>query len=481
MTTWLVLVPSLLGVALPTWFVFLPFLVLVLVFLKIAAMLILSRRYHKRRAWIREGGPLPATVTVVVPAYNEELTIGNALHSLEPQTFSGLEVLVVDDGSKDNTAVVATEIAKTMSVPTRVLSKPNGGKADALNFGLASSRTEIVLCVDADSALAPDAVERLEEPFADPSVGGVGGCVKIANRSTILGRLQAMEYITSLSLLRAAFAELEAVQILSGPISAFRAADLRLLGGYSEDTVVEDFDVTVAMHKAGHKVLFHPGAIAYTEGPQTMRDFLKQRHRWTFGGFQVMKKHRTALFTGRIGRLSRIGLPYILIFPWLNVLTSFVLLVLVVDSILIGDPLPIILFVALLWVITLTLDLYALHLAGEDKRLALWGLVIPLSYEHVIAYVTLRAGVLFLLRRETRWGELQRQGGNALPVGIYDFVGIPPEEFVSHDDGDPAQRAERPLHRAGAKGVIEGGTPTAWVLAAILASVVIIIVLKLLS
>jgi cellulose synthase/poly-beta-1,6-N-acetylglucosamine synthase-like glycosyltransferase len=184
------------------------------------------------------------------------------------------------------------------------------------------------------------------------------------------------------------------------------------------------------MHKAGHKVLYHPWAFAYTEGPQTVRDFLRQRHRWTYGGFQVMKKHRKALFTGRMGRLSRIGLPYILIFPWVNVLNSFLFVALVVDSILIGSPLPLVLYFAALWVWTLTLDLYALHVARENRRLALWGLLMPLSYEHLIAYATLRAGARFLLRREARWGKMQRQGGNALPVGIYDFVGIPPEDFV---------------------------------------------------
>jgi cellulose synthase/poly-beta-1,6-N-acetylglucosamine synthase-like glycosyltransferase len=364
-----------------------------------------------------------------VPAYNEELTVGNALHSLEPQTFAGLEILVVDDGSTDNTAAVATEIAQTMTVPTRVLSKPNGGKADALNFGLAYSRTEIVLCVDADSALAPDAVERVVEPFADPSVGGVGGYIKIADRSSVIGRLQAVEYIAGLSLLRAAFAELESIQILSGPISAFRAADLRLLGGYSDDTVVEDFDVTVALHEAGHRVLFHPGAIAYTEGPQTLREFVRQRHRWAFGCFQVLHKYRKGLFTRRLGRLGWVGLPYILISPWVNVLTSFMLLGALVYSILTGAPLEFLLTAALLGILYMTLDLYALRMAREDKRLALWGLLIPLSYEHVLSYVTLRAGIRFLLGRQARWDKLQRRGGNALPANIYDFVGIPPQDF----------------------------------------------------
>lgn len=409
-----------------------PILAFGFLLLKVTTMVILARRYYKRRAWITEGGPMPATVTVIVPAYNEEVTIGNALHSLEPQTFAGLEVLVVDDGSTDNTAAVATEIAQTMSVPTRVLSKPNGGKADALNFGLAHSRAEVVLCVDADSALAPDAVECVVEPFADPAVGGVGGFVNISDRSSLLGRLQAMEYIASLTLLRASFAELESIQILSGPISAFRADDLRLVGGYSDDTIVEDFDVTVAMHAAGHKVLFHPGAIAYTEGPQTMRDLVKQRHRWTTGCFQVLKKHRKALFTrryGRMGRLSRFGLPYLLVFPWINVLTSVLVLAAAVDSVLTRSLGPVLLALAVVFILTFTLNLYALQLAGEDKRLAFWGLLIPLTYEHVISSVTVRAGVEFLLRREARWGELQRTGSNALPVGIYDFVGTPPEEY----------------------------------------------------
>jgi cellulose synthase/poly-beta-1,6-N-acetylglucosamine synthase-like glycosyltransferase len=442
MPTWFDHTPGLFGVSLPAWLVFLPILAVAFLVLKVGTMVILGRRYYKRRAWVTEGGPIPATVTVIVPAYNEELGIGNTLQSLEQQTFPGLEVLVVDDGSTDLTVTVANEVARTMNVPTRVLSKPNGGKADALNFGLASSRTEIVLCVDADSALAPDAVERIVESFANPSVGGVGGIVRIANRSSFLGRLQAIEYIAGLMLLRACFAQLDSMQILSGPISAFRAADLKLIGGYSEDTVVEDFDVTVAMHKAGHRVLFHPGAVSYTEGPQTVRDLVKQRKRWTYGCFQVLKKHRRALFTGQMRRLSRIGLPYILIFPWIDVLTQLLFWATLVYCILAESPLTFLLFVAVLCILTFSLNLYAVHLGGEDKRLAFWGMLIPLTYQHLIAFVTLRTGIQFLLRREARWDKLSRHGGNALPadiganalpVGIYDFVGIPPEQFVSLD------------------------------------------------
>jgi cellulose synthase/poly-beta-1,6-N-acetylglucosamine synthase-like glycosyltransferase len=400
----------------PTWFSIIAYSVLAVLAVKVAATCLLARRYHRERAWEAPRHLQPTSASVIVPAYNEELTLANCLASLDRQTFDGLEIIVVDDGSTDGTEELARQLAGTMRTPTRVLSKPNGGKASALNFGLAHAAGDVVICVDADSILAPDAVAHIVEPFGNPAIGAVGGIVKVANDTTLLGRQQALEYISGLSIQRAAFAQVDSIQVLSGAISAFRATDLRGIGGYSPDTIVEDFDVTLAIQRAGHRAVLHPKAVAYTEGPLTIRDLLRQRHRWTYGGFQVLGKYRSTLFTDRMGLLSRVGLPYFLLFPWVDVLVSALFIVTAGYAVLSGSISEYLVVFGVLSLVALGLNTYALHLAGEPRRLAFWGLVQPLGYAHLLTFATARAGVHYVLRREARWHKLQRAGANVVMV-----------------------------------------------------------------
>ncbi len=401
----------------PTWLRVLGLMVLAIMLVKAAVIVVLARRYHARGTRdLRVKTPITPRVTVIVPAHNETATIGNCLQGLAQQTYAPLDVLVVDDGSSDCTSEAAEQAAAGLAdrVPIAVARKGNGGKASALNFGLLMTAADIVVCVDADSVLAPDAIERIIEPFADPSVGAVGGMVKIANSGTILGGQQAMEYIGGLALQRSAFAELDSVQVLSGANSAFRRDVLREIGGYSSDTLVEDFDVTVAVHAAGHRVTLQPDSVAYTEGPLNLSDLTKQRYRWTYGGFQVLAKYRAALFTGRFGRLSRLGLPYSLIFPWIDVLGSALFVAMLVFSLATGGILVHGAYLAAMSAINLAMYLFALSLTGDRKRLALWGLLSPLFYSHVLTSTTARAGWGYLAKKQAFWQSLARGGSNVL-------------------------------------------------------------------
>ncbi|MCU0299377.1 MAG: glycosyltransferase family 2 protein [Candidatus Nanopelagicales bacterium] len=401
----------------PTWLATLSVILLAIMLIKAAGTVVLARRYHRRRAWDAVAyEPVSPRVTVIVPAYNERSTIANCLEGLSQQTYPHVDVLVVDDGSTDDTSEVAERagVALDSRVPINVTRKGNGGKASALNYGVLMTAADVVVCVDADSVLAPDAIARIVEPFADPSVGAVGGMVKVANSRTVLGRQQAMEYIAGLTLQRAAFAELDSVQVLSGAISAFRRDVLKGFGGYSRDTIVEDFDITVAVQASGHRVVLHPEAVAYTEGPLNLGDLSKQRYRWTFGGFQVLRKYRSVLFTDTYGRLSRFGLPYFLIFPWFDVLVSVLFATTLVYALTTGGLLAFAIYLGVMSLISLAMNLYALHLTREPRRLALWGLLTPLFYAHVLTWTTARAGWGYLTKKSAEWDSLERGGHNVL-------------------------------------------------------------------
>lgn len=398
----------------PLWLTLPAVLLLVVVLVRTIATVALAISYHRSRVWRVAGrqGRTGLSVSVIVPAFNEAVTIETCLRSLAGQTYNRLDVLVVDDGSTDGTAETVTQtITRLGGTPhVSLVRKSNGGKASALNTGIGMTSSDVVVCVDADSVLAPDAIERIIEPFEDRAVGAVGGVVKVADSGTLLGRQQAMEYIAGLGLQRAAFARIDAVQVLPGAISAFRRDALRCVGGYSSDTVVEDFDATVAVQAAGYRAVVHPRAVAHTEAAATLSDLLKQRRRWAYGAFQVLGKYRAALFTHEIGPLSRLGLPYFLIFPWVDVAVSVIFAAGLATSAATGRLAQFAAYLLITSVIMLTLNVLAIRMARESSRLLWYGCLQPFFYAHVLTFATLAAGISYAMGRSARWDKLERRG-----------------------------------------------------------------------
>ena len=403
----------------PPWLTLLTALLLVVVLARTIATVALAISYHRSRVWqvADRQGPTGLSVSVIVPAFNEAVTIETCLRSLAGQTYDKLDVLVVDDGSTDETAErVTATITRIGGTPhVSLVRKSNGGKASALNTGIGMTSSDVVVCVDADSVLAPDAIERIVEPFEDRAVGAVGGVVRVADCGTLLGRQQAMEYVAGLGLQRAAFARIDAVQVLPGAISAFRRDVLRSVGGYSADTVVEDFDATVAVQAAGFRAVVHPRAVAHTEGAATLSDLVKQRRRWAYGAFQVLGKYRRTLFTDEIGPLSRLGLPYFLIFPWVDVAVSALFVAGLATSAAAGRLAQFAVYLLITSVIVLALNVLAIRLARESLRLLWYGSMQPFFYAHVLTFATVAAGVSYAMGRSARWDKLERRGLSANP------------------------------------------------------------------
>ncbi|HSW99058.1 MAG TPA: glycosyltransferase family 2 protein [Candidatus Saccharimonadales bacterium] len=379
---------------------------------------ILHHRRHSRRH-PKELSAKPL-VSVIVPAYNEGPTLENCIRSLFKQTYTKFEVIIVNDGSTDDTEQIAWRLRDKYGEKIRVYSQPNGGKASALNLGVDKAAGEVVVCMDADSMFLKDAVRQLVLSLHDPEVAAVGGNVRVANQRRLLGMHQAIEYITGLAIQRCAFAHIGCMQVISGAIGAFRKDALKEVGGYSKDTIVEDMDVTITLARAGYKIAYNKHAVAYTEAPESLRAFIKQRYRWVYGGFQVAAKHQDLFLKRHNRRMGTIGIPYFMIFPWVDVVVSAILLYGYAAVAMGGNPRGLIEFYIPLTAMQIALMLYALYLDKQSKWLSLLAFVYGLFYSFVISYVTVKAGINYLRGRGPTWNKLQRYGKNALPEGAHD-------------------------------------------------------------
>ena len=261
-------------------------------------------------------------VAVLIPAYNEEKVIVRTIRSVMMSNYKNIRILVIDDGSKDRTYDIAREAypADVASGRLTVITKPNGGKADALNFGLESVDEEIYVGIDADGVIAHDAITNLVPHFANPKIGAVAGNAKVGNRVNLWTRWQALEYITSQNFERRALDLFDVVMVVPGAIGAWRTAPVKSGGGYHSNTVAEDADLTMNLLEQGYSVIYEDQALAFTEAPVNADGLVRQRFRWSFGILQAIFKHRGAISKHRA--MGLFALPNILVFQILLPLVS---------------------------------------------------------------------------------------------------------------------------------------------------------------
>ena len=395
------------------------FLVLaVLAVLRTLLLLLLSRR-HARHV---PDGPTPAhwswpPVSVVVPAYNEQLGIGPAVRSLVASDYPELEVIVVDDGSTDGTAAAV----EALGLPgVTLIRQPNGGKPVALNTGIAAARHDLLVLVDADTVFEPTSMKALVAPFLDPEVGAVSGNTKVANRRGLLGRWQHIEYVIGFNLDRRMFDVLRCMPTVPGAIGAFRREVVDAVGGVSSETLAEDTDLTMATCRAGWRVVYAPEARAWTEAPATLGQLWKQRYRWCYGTMQAMWKHRRSVVEGGAsGKLGRRGLPYLLAFQVLLPLLAPLIDVAAVYT-LVFSPTP---EIAYVWLAFLGLQLlsavYAFRLDREPIG-PLWSM--PLQqfvYRQLMYLVVIQSVASACYGIRLRWQVMRRTGDmEAAPVDV---------------------------------------------------------------
>ncbi len=308
--------------------IFIVFLVLSAIRLAIIGVLAVLEKKKDKQAMFLEPSAFPF-VSIIVPAYNEEVNAVSSLENLLLCDYPDYEIIFVDDGSKDSTyEKVKTAFSEREVI--KVFTKRNGGKASALNYGISQSHADYVICIDADTKLMPNAVSMLMRRFANPRMGAVAGIVKAGNEVNMITRWQSIEYITGQNFDRKAFAYVNAITVIPGAIGAFKKDALLLAGGFTTDTLAEDCDVTIRILKAGFIVGNEPAALAYTEVPEKVNQFMKQRFRWSYGVMQCFWKHKDVLFNSSYKALGWIAFPDILLFkyivPLFTPLADFIML-----------------------------------------------------------------------------------------------------------------------------------------------------------
>jgi cellulose synthase/poly-beta-1,6-N-acetylglucosamine synthase-like glycosyltransferase/peptidoglycan/xylan/chitin deacetylase (PgdA/CDA1 family) len=379
--------------------------------LRAITTVVAARRHARQRDWTW-GPPVTDPVSVIVPAYNESAGIEAAIRSLA-RSDHPIEVIVVDDGSTDGTA----DIVERMGIPgVRVIRQRNAGKPVALNTGLQAAHFDLIVMVDGDTVFERDAVRRLVQPFADPSVGAVSGNAKVGNRKGLLGRWQHIEYVVGFNLDRRLFDLAECMPTVPGAIGGFRRTALERIGGLSDVTLAEDTDLTMALCRDGWRVVYEERAIAWTEAPASLGALWRQRYRWCYGTLQAMWKHRGAwVQRGQAGKLGRRGLTYLLLFQVLLPLLAPVVDVFAIYGLIFLDPLR----VGLVWLGFLGLQFgmgrYAFHLDGERAG-PLWTL--PLQqfvYRQLMYLVVIQSVFTALAGSRLRWQRMERYGSLDTP------------------------------------------------------------------
>jgi cellulose synthase/poly-beta-1,6-N-acetylglucosamine synthase-like glycosyltransferase/peptidoglycan/xylan/chitin deacetylase (PgdA/CDA1 family) len=359
------------------------------------------------------------SVSIVVPAYDEEKDIAKCVASLAASDYPGFEVLVVDDGSTDATADVVQRLALAR---VRLVRQLNAGKPAALNRGIAEAQHDLIVSVDADTVFEPGTLRALVAPFADPRTGAISGQTKVSNRRRLLGRWQHIEYVMGFNLDRRMFAVLSCVPTVPGAIGAFRRRALLDVGGFSADTLAEDTDVALAMCRSGWRVAYQPDARAWTEAPATLSALWRQRYRWAYGTLQNVWKHRRATRLSGQRRVGLVALPYISVFHIALPCLAPLIDLFAIYGLIFLDPIPVLIYWLGFNVSLGLLALYAFRLDREPLH-PLWALPVQQFVYRQLMYlvvfqsvVTAARGVHLRWQRIHRTGELGVPGPGATPA-----------------------------------------------------------------
>lgn len=413
--------------------------------------------------------PNAPSFSLIAPAYNEGMTVVENVRSLLSIYYHKLEIIIVNDGSKDDSMerlIEAYQLEKVSyiipgNIPTKevrqvyksknpafkkliVVDKVNGGKADALNVGINISKAEYIVCIDVDCIIEQDAILRLAKPFmeqTDKRLIACGGTIRLANNCKIekgkvvevnlpkswLGRSQALEYIRAFVLGRMAWSRASGLILISGAFGAFDKEIVLASGGYDPKTVGEDMELVVRMrrymkeHKLPHQVITIPDPLCWTEVPEDKAVLKKQRNRWMRGTMETLWKHRKMMFNPRYGKMGMISLPYWFFFEFLGPLVEFSGYVIFWIFLFMGllnwtfffALFALVLFSSILYSIyAISVDLVSYQVYTKRKdltKLILTAVIEPFYFHPIVTMAGIRGMVDYFKKGHT-WGEMTRQG-----------------------------------------------------------------------
>jgi cellulose synthase/poly-beta-1,6-N-acetylglucosamine synthase-like glycosyltransferase/spore germination protein YaaH/peptidoglycan/xylan/chitin deacetylase (PgdA/CDA1 family) len=363
-------------------------------------------------------GSEKASVSIIVPAYNEEVNAIRTVKNLLLQDYPEFEIIFVDDGSKDDTyKKVKDEFEGNLKV--KVFTKINGGKASALNYGIEHSDSAFVVCIDADTQLHPDAVSQLMKKFTGEKIGAVAGNVKVGNENTLLTRWQSIEYTTAQNFDRRAFDLINGITVVPGAIGAFSRSAIINAGGFTTDTLAEDCDLTIRILRHGYVIRNCSEAIAVTEAPETLGQFMKQRFRWSYGIMQSLWKNRDACFNPRYKTLGMVALPHMFLFQVLIPILAPLADVVFITSLIVNrndlhSIYHILGYYGLFLLVDVAVSVIAFGFEKEKFYKLFWLLPQRFVYRQLM-YVVLYRSIREAIKGEVQgWGILKRTGNAVL-------------------------------------------------------------------
>ncbi len=364
-----------------------------------------QKRGARRRQYRPEFMP---PVSVLIPAHNEESGIVETVRSVLANRYAALEVVVVDDGSTDDTYPL---LQRTFPEDgrLRVHRQAKAGKATALNGALRLATHDIVVAIDADTRLGPETIRTLVRHFDDARIGAVSGNARVGNHGAWITRFQSIEYICAFNLERRALDVLNAITVVPGAVGAWRRDLILQVGGFPQETLAEDTDLTLTIRRLGYRIRYDEDAVGYTEVPVTTAALAKQRFRWLFGTLQSAWKHRAVLFRPRYGSLAFVALPSIWLFQVLWPLSSPLAEFAMLAALLAGNWPVVVLFGALLFAVEIVGAGLAYALEGERPRDLILLFVQRPYYRYLLLYVTLQALIAALKGRRVDWHRMDRR------------------------------------------------------------------------
>jgi peptidoglycan-N-acetylglucosamine deacetylase len=344
----------------------------------------------------------------VIAAYNEEKLIAETLRTLLATDYTGeIEVVVIDDGSTDQTAAELERVARNES-RIRLFQQENRGKARALQRGLAAAHNAIVVFLDADTQCQRDTLPRLLEPFADERIGAVSGHAKVGNLRTFIARCQALEYTCGFNLDRRAYNRWQCITVVPGAISAVRKEAINEAGGLSLETLAEDTDLTLSLHRHRQRIVYVPDAIAWTEAPETVPALARQRSRWAYGTLQCLWKHRDMVFNWNYRALGWFSLPSIWFFQIILVAITPMVDLFLLASLPFGVWSAVLPFVITFLAMDVLLATLACMLEREPIVRAWRILPMRLIYRPMLSYCVWKAILRAIKGAWVSWGKLER-------------------------------------------------------------------------
>lgn len=383
--------------------------------LRYFAILILAYLYTNQYTFKNSQGYNPF-VSIIVPVYNEGKVVAESIKSLLKLDYANYEIIIVNDGSTDNTKEVAEGLVgfqkgKYGDIKVSLINKPNGGKAKSLNAGIRYSKADFVLCMDGDSTLSEDTLKMAVRHFTNPKIGAVAGNVKVINRKKLYTDLQALEYIEGLNMARSAQSFANLVNIIPGPIGVFRRKAIEDAGYYASDTFAEDADLTLNILAKGWKIYYEPRAISYTEAPEKLQQLLKQRYRWTRGILQSLRKHRKMMTNPTIN----FGTTFILwqmfyeslLWPAMNIFSNMFF---IFAALVFGKSELIFFWWAGLAILDMTSALYCIAAEKEEFRLVFYAIIYRMFFILMIDICKAMSTIEEFLGIEMTWGKLERLG-----------------------------------------------------------------------